>query len=444
MKAYNKIGFHTSVGGNARGLGEWMQALDEANIPFFIKAADSTTGLYDTQQLIYARNGAVPHTLVFRRSIHNGEDYDVADYEKEPEAAAAEHWLKHKKQFPKDLDPKLVWIETINEPRKEVEWANWLGHFAYYSAQLAMADGYRFSAFGYSAGTPDEGSWETDGMLRYLELCQQYPEQASVALHEYSFEVNDIWFLRGIHIGRFEQLFHACDKHGLKRPKILITEWGWTFDDVPDVAKAMKHIAEVAEYYAQFPEILGAAIWYLGPGFGEIAHKAQKLIAPVAEFTLNTTFDVPDTPAHPVPPRQVPDVHAPSQPELKPEPVVPVAPVPDEPEPTVLVTNGRFVADITIPDDTVMQPGQNFTKTWRVQNIGQRSWGAGFNLVFVKGNPMTKLVLYQLPQAEPGEEVDISIPMTAPDVPGVYWGDWRLRDDKGELFGEVIYVRIKV
>lgn len=57
---------------------------------------------------------------------------------------------------------------------------------------------------------------------------------------------------------------------------------------------------------------------------------------------------------------------------------------------------------------------------------------------------MTQLILYQLPPAEPGEEVDISIPMTAPDVPGVYWGDWRLRDDKGELFGEVIYVRIKV
>ena len=30
--------------------------------------------------------------------------------------------------------------------------------------------------------------------------------------------------------------------------------------------------------------------------------------------------------------------------------------------------------DITIPDDTKMQPGQTFTKVWRLQNIGTCTW----------------------------------------------------------------------
>src|SRR5262245_59502671 len=115
MKTYNKIGFHTSVGGKTQGLGDWMRALDTADIPFFIKAADSMTGVYDAQQLIYARNGSVPHTLVFRRSSTDEADYDVPDYNKEPEAAAQEHWNRHKAAFPKELDPNLVWIETTNE-----------------------------------------------------------------------------------------------------------------------------------------------------------------------------------------------------------------------------------------------------------------------------------------------------------------------------------------
>jgi hypothetical protein len=40
-------------------------------------------------------------------------------------------------------------------------------------------------------------------------------------------------------------------------------------------------------------EVLGAAIWYLGPGFGGIAGHAQKLIAPLTEYALQTYFVVP-------------------------------------------------------------------------------------------------------------------------------------------------------
>ncbi len=421
MIAYNKIGFHTASGnGNANGIGDWMAALDAADIPFCIKAADAMTGLFEAQEIVHARNGAIPHVLAFRRSVSAGGTLppsgnpDVPDYTKEPEAAAAEHWAWHKRYLPQEIDPNLVWIETINELRKEVEWADWIGQFAYYNGQMAMADGYKFSAFGYSSGTPDVGAWETDGMLRYLESCQQNPDKLSVSLHEYSFKTNDIWFMRGDLIGRFEKLFHACDKHHIQRPKIIMTEWGWTHERVPAPDKAMQDIAEVAEYYAQFPEILGAAIWYLGPGFGGIANRAQKLIKPLTTYTLDTTFEV-------------------------------VAPPPvDPPGPPIIGTkpNARFIKDVTIPDDTAIPTGGAFKKTWLVENSGDTSWGDGYRLVFAGGEPMTAVHTHPIPPIAPNQQAEISIDMSAPVTPATYFSDWRFQDDKGKRFGDIMFARI--
>jgi hypothetical protein len=543
MQAFSKIGFHTASGGNANGIGDYLSKLDAANIPFVIKAADAMTGLFDAQELVRQRNGAVPHVLVYRRSVADGGSVppsgnpDVPDYEKEPEAAAEEHWRWHKAHFPSDLDPKWTWVETVNELRKEVEWADWIGQFAFHTGQMALADGYKFAAFGYSSGTPDEGAWETDGMLRYLESCQTNPDRLCVALHEYSFKTEDIWFLRGDHIGRFEKLFAACDKHRIKRPKVIMTEWGWTHERVPTPDLAMIHIAEVAAYYAQFPEVLGAAIWYLGPGFAAIANRAQRLIKPVTDFTLSTTFDVPEPviPDSELPPMSesvadgtpngrflrdvtIPDdslitTNAPfiktwsventgdttwnqnyrvvnvgghpmtnttsqTMPEARPGDQVDLSVslvAPDTPgthfsdwrlqddkgnqfgdiiytriiaEPPFVqpggVSNGKFVADVTIPDDTVIQPGAKFTKTWRVQNSGTRAWGQGFTMKFAGGVNMSGKNSHALPAAQPGQKVDISIAMTAPDNPGIHYADWRFHDDQGEIFGEIIYVRIEV
>lgn len=104
--------------------------------------------------------------------------------------------------------------------------------------------------------------------------------------------------------------------------------------------------------------------------------------------------------------------------------------------------NGRFIADVTIPDDTPITAGRSFIKTWRVQNNGTAAWGPGFRFVFVKGNPMTSVTSIPLPPAQPGEQVTISMQFTAPATPGTYFCDWRFMDDKGSIFGEIIYARI--
>ena len=109
-----------------------------------------------------------------------------------------------------------------------------------------------------------------------------------------------------------------------------------------------------------------------------------------------------------------------------------------------MANNGRFVADLTIPDDTEIRAGSEFVKTWRLQNSGDTAWGEGYHLVFVGGTPMTDILGHPLPPAAPGQQVDISLNLTAPNVPGTHFGDWKMQDNMGGQFGDIIYLRIVV
>jgi hypothetical protein len=286
---FAKIGFHTGVGGNRTGLGEWMGRLDAAGVPFFIKSVDDTGPLLEAQEIV--RNSDTPHVLVFRRS---GNAYDTPNYELPPEEAARQHWQLHMEGFPQELDPSLVWLETINEVDKGR--SEWLGRFALETARLAMADGFRWAAFGWSSGEPEITDWQTPSMAAFLRLAAANPERLAIALHEYSFDASAIADQYPFKVGRFMQLFQVTDQMGLPRPTVLITEWGWEYQNIPPVGQAMNDIEWAADMYAPYPEIKGAAIWYLGNGFGDIAELTQKLIRPVTEYSLGNYFAIPIPP----------------------------------------------------------------------------------------------------------------------------------------------------
>ncbi|MBE2202319.1 MAG: hypothetical protein IAE79_27155 [Anaerolinea sp.] len=297
-----KIGFHTAVGGNSAGLDEWMRQLDAAGVPFFLKSVDNAQPLFFAQELM--QQSGVPHTLVFRRAT--GDIYDVPEYDLSPEEAARRHWQRHLEVWPPELDPSLVWIETINEIDKNR--AEWLGQFALATAELALADGYKWAAFGWSSGEPEPEQWQTPAMLAFLRLAAQHPDQLAIALHEYSYLSSDIGHEYPHKIGRFQELFRICDQHGIPRPTVLITEWGWAYQQVPSPEDAMRDIAWASRLYATYPQIKGAAIWYLGGGFDRIADEAQKLIYPVMVYALTNYFTAP------LPPQQapiVPEAYAP-------------------------------------------------------------------------------------------------------------------------------------
>lgn len=95
-----------------------------------------------------------------------------------------------------------------------------------------------------------------------------------------------------------------------------------------------------------------------------------------------------------------------------------------------------YVADISIPDNTVLTSGQEFVKTWRLRNDGDCVWSTAYALEFVEGDPMGFTGAQPLAAAvQPGQEVEISVTLTAPTAPGTYRSDWQLSDEQGRFFG---------
>lgn len=95
-----------------------------------------------------------------------------------------------------------------------------------------------------------------------------------------------------------------------------------------------------------------------------------------------------------------------------------------------------FVRDVTAPDGTVFAPDAQFTKTWRLQNVGSCAWTTSYALVFSSGNRMGGAAAVNLPgTVSPGQFVDVSVKLTAPLADGTHAGYWMLRNAAGVMFG---------
>ncbi|MBN2550054.1 MAG: hypothetical protein JXB15_12900 [Anaerolineales bacterium] len=92
--------------------------------------------------------------------------------------------------------------------------------------------------------------------------------------------------------------------------------------------------------------------------------------------------------------------------------------------------------DVTIPDDTQMQPGQAFTKTWRLQNVGTCTWTAAYTIALFSGEAMGAPASVALTKnVAPGETIDVSVDMVAPQSAGTYQSNWKLRNASNAWFG---------
>ena len=104
-----------------------------------------------------------------------------------------------------------------------------------------------------------------------------------------------------------------------------------------------------------------------------------------------------------------------------------------------------FVADVNVPDDTSMSPGQDFVKTWKVKNSGSCPWGAGYKLVYAgyaddmsgQFQPLSGVI-------QPGQEVEVSVQFKAPDAADQYLSAWQISNPSGVTFPEIIFVKIIV
>lgn len=102
----------------------------------------------------------------------------------------------------------------------------------------------------------------------------------------------------------------------------------------------------------------------------------------------------------------------------------------------VTCDQAAFTLDVTVPDGTEMQPGQEFTKIWRLQNAGSCTWTTDYDLVHFSGDQLGAPSSVPLSGEVPsGQTVDLSVDMQAPEQPGNYRANWKLRNDSGTLFG---------
>lgn len=118
-------------------------------------------------------------------------------------------------------------------------------------------------------------------------------------------------------------------------------------------------------------------------------------------------------------------------------PTVPGPPVPG-------CDNAAWIADVTIPDGTKMDPNQNFKKTWTLNNNGTCTWDTTYQLAFVDGDKMNGSNVHVTVSVPPGQQINITLDLQAPGSYGDYKGTWQMQNPQGQFFGSQIWVSIKV
>lgn len=118
----------------------------------------------------------------------------------------------------------------------------------------------------------------------------------------------------------------------------------------------------------------------------------------------------------------------------------PTAPPPNSGQNTKPCYSAEYVADVTIPDGTIVAPGASFWKTWSVKNTGSCTWGSSYKFVFIDGDVLGGAFVYPFPGiAAPGQTVEIPIQLYAPQANGAYTGNWKLQAPDKTIFGVSSY-----
>ena len=106
--------------------------------------------------------------------------------------------------------------------------------------------------------------------------------------------------------------------------------------------------------------------------------------------------------------------------------------------------NLSFLSDITIDDGTTVSPGSSIDKQWLVQNSGSCNWDSTYRLRWIGGDPLganTEQLLYP---ARAGAQATLRIEFTAPFTEGPYESAWQAVDSNGNVFGDLIFIKIVV
>jgi hypothetical protein len=96
------------------------------------------------------------------------------------------------------------------------------------------------------------------------------------------------------------------------------------------------------------------------------------------------------------------------------------------------------------PDNTKFAPGEAFTVTWTIENIGSSTWSTSYYVEFATGEQMEAVEKIFLPYPVPPERnVQISIDFVAPESLGAKRSNWKLFNANDNAFYD-FYIVIEV
>ena len=119
------------------------------------------------------------------------------------------------------------------------------------------------------------------------------------------------------------------------------------------------------------------------------------------------------------------------------------------PETTPAQTNDGLSLSLvgeTVPDGSIVQPGQSFTKSWTVKNSGSLPWTTDFSFICLIGEIPGGIRKISLPhEVQPGQSLELSVDLTAPSQNGTYTLTYQLQDASGlDVPGAKVWVNISV
>lgn len=165
--------------------------------------------------------------------------------------------------------------------------------------------------------------------------------------------------------------------------------------------------------------------------------------AAAAVFLLaggSASVNVPLAPAPTLPPPAQPSTDPAQQPPAAP----PAGQTQQQPASSPgggCVDDSEFLADVTIPDGTLMLVNEPFTKTWTILNDGSCAWD-GYSLVWISGARMSAPASVPLPHVDPGGQINVSVDLVAPSTPGEYRANFQIQNASGVRFADMPYVII--
>jgi uncharacterized protein YkwD len=91
-----------------------------------------------------------------------------------------------------------------------------------------------------------------------------------------------------------------------------------------------------------------------------------------------------------------------------------------------------LLRDVTIQDNTQVQPNEKFTKTWEFQNTGTCPW-INYTLVFAAGDQMNAPLSAPIADTVSNGKVQVSVELTAPSSNGTYTGYFTLHNSADKI-----------